>query len=105
MSTRSVMSSFCKNADCPSSQRLLAFQTGEIEPAEERAINAHLSVCEFCEAEVDFYECFPPVEEKVTAGRMPQPLFELASALMGDHRGPSILRLTREIDHVYEDSN
>ena len=97
------MSSFCKNADCPSSQRLLAFQTGEIEQLEERAISAHLKVCEFCEAEVDFYECFPPVDEAVTAASMPQPLFELASALLGDRSGRALSKLSCEIDHIYDD--
>ncbi|MEP7213572.1 MAG: hypothetical protein ABI791_10870 [Acidobacteriota bacterium] len=97
------MSSFCKSADCPSSQRLLAFQTGEIDQVEERAISAHLSLCEFCEAEVDFYEYFPPVDEKVVPAKMPRPLFELAAALMGDRRGPSFSNLSSEIDHVYDD--
>ncbi|HMJ08867.1 MAG TPA: hypothetical protein VK468_07670 [Pyrinomonadaceae bacterium] len=99
------MSNFCKNEDCPPSERLLAFQTGDVETIEGRAISAHMSVCEFCAAEVEFYEHYPPVDEKIEAEKMPEPLFELAEALLGSRHGASLTDLSREIDRLHEDDN
>lgn len=74
------MGSFVKTKECPSSERLVAFQSGEVcEPAR---IERHLQMCEFCSAETEFYEKFPPVEEQVDAGPMPEPLRQLADALL-----------------------
>ena len=39
-------------------------------------------MCEFCAAEVEFYTNYPQAEEKVEPTEMPQPLFELAEALL-----------------------
>lgn len=94
------MSNFCKNEDCPSSERLLAFQNGDIELSEGRSIRAHLSICEFCEAEVDFYEHYPPLDEKVEPVEMPQPLLQLAEAILGKRRDSSFAELKREIDRL-----
>ena len=75
------MGSFVKTEDCPSSESLVAFQLGE--GAELTSIERHLGVCEFCLAEVDFYEEFPPMnDEQVEAGPIPEPLRELAEALL-----------------------
>ena len=77
------MGSFCKNEDCPPSQQLLAFQTGDVEPVEGAAIRRHLGICEFCAAEVEFYEHYPLDESgPVEPGEIPQPLYELAEALL-----------------------
>jgi hypothetical protein len=76
------MSKFCKNEDCPPSEELLAFQTGDMPVDEGSGIRKHLAVCEFCAAEVEFYENYPQAEEKVEPTQMPQPLFELAEALL-----------------------
>jgi hypothetical protein len=79
------MAKFCKHEDCPTSEDLLAFQTGDMPVAEGAAIRRHLAVCEFCEAEVEFYESYPPTpdkEETVEADSIPTPLFELAEALL-----------------------
>ena len=97
------MSSFSKNEDCPPSPRLLAYQIGEIESIEERAIFAHLSSCDFCSAEVDLYSCFPPEDEKVVMSQMPQPLFELATALMGGTKAWTSSKGSHEIDGLYDD--
>ena len=75
------MGSFVKTKECPSSQRLLAFQSGGVDEVLDR-IEQHLEVCEFCSAEVDFYEKFPPVEEQVEAGPIPEHLRQLADALL-----------------------
>jgi hypothetical protein len=78
------MTKFCKNEDCPASEDLLAFQTGDMPVAEGTAVRKHLRSCEFCAAEVEFYENYPPSPEhdepKVDA--MPRPLYELAEALL-----------------------
>lgn len=76
------MSSFCKNEDCPASIELLAFQVGDMSVSEGVGIRKHLAVCEFCAAEVEFYTNYPQAEEKVEVAEMPQPLFELAEALL-----------------------
>ena len=79
------MAKFCKHEDCPTSEDLLAFQTGDMDLAEGTEIRRHLAQCEFCAAEVEFYENYPPVpvtEEPARANTMPTPLFELAEALL-----------------------
>jgi hypothetical protein len=76
------MSDFCKNEDCPPSEVLLAFQNGEIEVKDGAAIRRHLCICEFCAAEVEFYSHYPPAEEAADPGEIPQPLYELAEALL-----------------------
>jgi hypothetical protein len=79
------MAKFCKNEDCPTSEDLLAFQTGDMPVREGSAIRKHLATCEFCEAEVEFYESYPPTtenEEPTRIEAMPTPLFELAEALL-----------------------
>ncbi len=80
------MATFCKNEDCPTSQELLAFQLGDISVADSRPIRTHIAVCEFCSAEVEFYERYPPREEFPEVSEspiMPAPLQELAEALIG----------------------
>ena len=79
------MATFRKREDCPTSQQLLAYQLGDIEGGVGRIIGRHLAVCEFCHAEVDFYERYPQAEEPDEAAEnaaMPGPLFELAEALL-----------------------
>lgn len=79
------MAKFCKNEDCPASEDLLAFQTGDMPLTEGAAIRRHLALCEFCMAEVEFYESYPPAavqEETIEADSIPTPLYELAEALL-----------------------
>ena len=76
------MANFCKNEDCPTSQVLLAFQNGDIEVKDSADIRRHLAGCEFCAAEVEFYSYYPPADEPVKAEKIPQPLYELAEALL-----------------------
>ena len=79
------MANFCKNEDCPTSAELLAFQTGDMPVSEGSGIRKHLTACEFCAAEVDFYSHYPQAEEGVESiepSQMPRPLFELAEALL-----------------------
>jgi hypothetical protein len=73
---------FCKNEECPSSQDLFAFQNGDISVEDGRYIRLHLRTCEFCTAEVEFYAHYPEQAEVTEPGKIPQPLFELAEALL-----------------------
>jgi hypothetical protein len=72
------MESFCKTEDCPASEKLAALR----DSVADEDISRHLERCEFCTAELQFYRRYPPREEKVEAATMPEPLFELADALM-----------------------
>jgi hypothetical protein len=79
------MINFCKNASCPASQDLLAFQNGETPPNKILPIRNHLSECEFCAAEVEFYAHFPQAEEEECIEReIPAALFELAEAILSN---------------------
>ena len=87
------MISFCKSVNCPSSPDLLGFQNNEISFEKGESISKHLAVCEFCAAEVEFYAHYPQSEEeKIAKVEIPVPLFELASALLGNkHKDFSLL--------------
>ena len=79
------MTNFGKNESCPASEDLLAFQTGDMPVTDGAAIRKHLANCEFCAAEVEFYENYPPNidhDEPIHADAMPTPLYELAEALL-----------------------
>ncbi len=78
------MVTFCKNADCPASQDLLAFQSGGISGKTREEIDGHLETCEFCAAEVEFYAHYPQAEDSVAKVEIPLPLYELAKALLGN---------------------
>ena len=80
------MITFCKSVDCPTSQDLLAFQEGEALLGENEEIRRHLDSCEFCAAELEFYEHFPQGEETAESTEIPQPLLQLAEALLGSRR-------------------
>ena len=102
------MVSFRKQEDCPTSQELLAFQLGDLEPLSSRNIARHLAVCEFCTAEADFYERYPisrDVDDSPDSeSSMPEPLFELAEALLNRKRGQqSMDEMLRELDAALHD--
>ena len=80
------MINFCKNANCPSSPDLLAFQCEKATARKTREISRHLETCEFCQAELAFYAHYPPADEKPETAEMPKPLYELAIALLGNRR-------------------
>jgi anti-sigma factor RsiW len=90
---RLKMINFCKSVNCPASQKLLAFQNGEVRAKERKTISKHLAACEFCSAEVEFYAHYPQTDEEVVAkAEIPTPLFELASALLDNkHKDFSLL--------------
>jgi len=80
------MSNFYKSEDCPSSPQLLDFQNGDMLLAEGKLIREHLTACEFCAAEVEFYEHYPQSDEPIEVADIPKPLYELAESLLSSKR-------------------
>lgn len=82
-----MLNNFLKREECPSSFELVAFQKGELSRARGLDIRRHLDMCEFCDAEIGFYEHYPLDEVPVEpVSAIPAPLFELAEALLkGEH--------------------
>jgi hypothetical protein len=78
------MMTFCKSPKCTSSETLLSFQKGEISGKAAQKIEKHLESCEFCTAEVEFYNKYPQSDEVMATVEMPVPLFELAKALLSN---------------------
>lgn len=101
------MATFRKREDCPTSQQLLAYQLGDIEGGVGRVIGRHLAVCEFCNAEVDFYERYPQSQEEPDDAAenisMPEPLYELAEALLNKNAASrSIEKMISELESPAE---
>jgi len=90
------MTVFRKNANCPSSEKLLAFQKGDILANERDRIAVHLRFCDFCTAEVDLYAHYPQSEETVERAEIPEPLAELAEALLTKRRREVLERMFAE---------
>lgn len=90
------MESFQKTHECPASVDLAAL----IDPRKDNdEIRRHLSQCEFCSAELAFYRRHPPREEKVEPANIPEPLLELADALLHKRKDLSELyKLARKGD-------
>ncbi len=87
------MNTFNKSVNCPSSEKLLAHQTGDSVAAERDKITVHLRFCEFCAAEVELYSHYPQSDEQIEKTEIPMPLFELAEALLSNkHRDNSLLK-------------
>ena len=101
------MATFRKQEDCPTSQQLLAYQLGDLEPSASRPIGRHLAGCEFCTSEVAFYERYPVARETEDAPadiKMPKPLFELAEALLNRKRGQeSMDEMMKQLDAAVQD--
>lgn len=98
----SKTSGFSKNEDCPSSQKLLEFQNGDLEKARGTEVRKHLAACEFCAAEVEFYSHYPQEEGSSETSAIPGPLYELAEALLKNRQGDhsSLDTLLKEKDAV-----
>ncbi|MGE3468466.1 MAG: hypothetical protein AB7J13_16210 [Pyrinomonadaceae bacterium] len=96
------MTGFCKNENCPTSHELLAFENGEVTSDAGAEIRRHLTSCEFCSAEVDFYSHYPQDDSTGVACEIPAPLYELAEALLKQRNGDlrSLNDLFRESDPV-----
>lgn len=81
------MEGFSKTINCPSSEEILRFQIGDLSFAGGSKVRRHLLECEFCAAEFEFYELYPPGELKIVeADDIPEPLFQLATELLATNR-------------------
>lgn len=97
------MATFRKREDCPASQRLLAYQLGDIEGVEGRAIGKHLRECDFCAAEAEFYGRYPQIADEPDEApenvSMPKPLHDLAEALLNKRMSSSSMeRILNELE-------
>jgi anti-sigma factor ChrR (cupin superfamily) len=80
----SFVSLFCKQTSCPPAESLLCYGTAELSVEQRVHIAAHLSVCEFCEAELQLLTAHRPTEEQCpAAAEMPANLRLLAEAILG----------------------
>ena len=97
-----TMTAFCKNEECPSSTELVDYQSAAVGKTRRGEICRHLSVCEFCEAEAEFYSTYPQAADEngadAAAVDIPAPLFELAEALLRNRHldGGSLNSLLKE---------
>lgn len=93
---------FEKSVNCPSSEKLLAYQNKESPARERDKIMVHLRFCEFCAAETELYAHFPPAEGPVENSEIPAPLYELAKALLNRKTRPdSFDKWFEDIEFVY----
>ena len=99
---------FCKNEDCPSSDELLDFQNGDLMRERAVDIRIHMTTCEFCSAEAEFYSRYPQSTEDPSSepSEIPAPLFELAEALLKNRNcDPNSLNtLLRENEELVGDA-
>jgi hypothetical protein len=86
------MSNFRKEKHCPSSFDLVEVASGALNGEQGLRIATHLASCDFCAAELEFYQHFPPEPIDITDAVMPEPLKELAEALLA-HETIHISRL------------
>ena len=97
-----MIDGFYKNEDCPSSYDLLAYERGDLEKACAGELTHHLTHCEFCLAEFEFYSHYPQTEESAETsdlGAIPPPLLQLAEALLRNGRNDSAT-LDPLIEHI-----
>ena len=98
------LAGFYKNEDCPSSDELNEYQNGDLSKDRGAEIRRHMSSCEFCDAEVEFYSNYPAASEESSEdiAEIPAPLYELAEALL-KHRhsdSRSLNELMRENEEL-----
>lgn len=85
------VSDFRKSSVCPSSLDLLRFQESGVPEKSAGAIGRHLAECEFCVAEVEFYRHYPQPDDSVTIDKLPEPLRQLAEAILRNNFEVAIL--------------
>ena len=93
---------FNKGLNCPSSEKLLAYQNGDDSASTRGKITVHLRFCEFCAAEVELYSRFPQADEQIEKSDIPLPLYELAKALMRNNHHEDFSSLERLLNQEAE---
>jgi len=85
---------FRKFAHCPASEILLEYRRNSLTPTQTAWVEAHLSYCDFCDAELHLLGCYRDEAEIVLPGEIPAGLRELAELLL-----PQVMR-PRPLLHV-----
>ncbi len=84
--TSSTVTTFYKQATCPTSETLLSYHSYGLMTEEWRRVTAHLAACDFCNAELQLFTEHPPCEENETTTEeetmMPLSLRCLAEVLL-----------------------
>ena len=73
---------FRKCAHCPSSEILLEYRRNSLTNTQRAWVEAHLSYCDFCDAELHLLSCYRDETEIVVPGEIPAGLRELAELLL-----------------------
>ncbi len=82
MGARST-AAFRKHKTCPPSETLLLFGDAKLSRAATGRVAAHLSACDFCDAELQMLSHFPPAGPPQSApAEMPWVLYRLAAELL-----------------------
>lgn len=76
------MSHFRKKKDCPDSYELADSIIGQMSGEQGLRIAKHIGWCDFCAAELELYQHFPPYDLDVPAPPIPIALRELAESLL-----------------------
>ena len=84
---------FNKKIACPSSQDLLEYDRAELSPARSLWIEAHLSDCEFCNAEMQLLGRYQNTQDEYAYAEMPMQLRRLAERLL--QRAPASSSLSK----------
>jgi hypothetical protein len=73
---------FCKTADCPTSEALLAYRSSLVAPGILSFIESHLASCDFCGAELQLLTHCDIGSEEYSFAEMPEHLRRLAESLL-----------------------
>jgi hypothetical protein len=79
---------FCKTAECPASQALLAYRRSLLSPKELALIESHVGSCDFCSAELQLLARYHCEAEDYSFAEMPIQLRRLAEALLNRTTAP-----------------
>lgn len=78
---------FRKGVNCPSSNQILTFLANGLGDGQMSAVKVHLTLCDFCSAEAEFYKRFPDLREDEPGDtEIPRHLYQLAKALLSTQR-------------------
>ncbi len=79
----SCVTSFCKQASCPSAETLLSYRTNDLVGAHEARVARHLAGCDFCCAEIQLLAECPRVDEcESEVAEIPLALLRLAKEIL-----------------------
>jgi hypothetical protein len=93
----SSVTSFCKQATCPSADTLLSYRANDLTGAREAQVAQHLAGCDFCCAEIQLLAEYPRMDEcESEVTEIPLALLRLAKEILSGSL------LTAETFTIYE---